>query len=1306
MRSALRAVFAFFLLFFCAFCWSTDFYWIGKDSSDWGSSSNWSLSEGGAAADSSPSTDDTAIFSNEATISTAVECGTIISSSSLNFKKKLSVNGGITIDSGDLTVGMGLVYSGDVNVSGNVSIGTAGIAKNSAKITAGGDITFTLGFNGAAISCSSGKLYIGKTDNYKTVISGNVDAASAEFKADVVCNSGCTSVSTTGTQVYDGAITFGDDVTFTASSVTFSGALNSADSNSKKSVVIKGDVSFGESAGETVPLNSLTVNGESSIDSDKKILTTAFQLYTGEVTTTTAYFTSDNSSVTFEKSIKTGDWGNIGISTGECAYVKEPFDGKTQLSITGNAEIYGSNSFNGLSFYRNSGSSATVKFESGKWQSIGTIYYIDGDESYPITLSSTSDEKWYAVFSLAPTTSLFSYTVIKNSRSVESSGSTDLNSLGLTPDSSTVTDFDVDNPTTEGWFIFPDTYYWLGGASSSWSEISNWSQDGETALSSGSVPDSSSGTSKIIVQKGESSSQSPYILKLESDINVKSLSVDSGASVDFSSVDVEASAITNSGTVVISGNQSVSGDFTNNSLVRIGGNPSFSSSSNGSESTVEYFGGTSSSPQSLSWDGDSSSSGKNYETLLISGFVSSSDDFSVEGESLITGGASFSGSGSFSGAVTLGSSSVTAGDVSMSGENVFSGGIEIVSAGAVSLNAGSDFSVAAGASCDSLKISSSANFLGGVSTSGAQQYSGKISFSDGASLSAGGKITFEKDVSSDGSLTVDCGENEAAFSGAFTGSLVLKSPASFSAANSFVNFTVSSESFSSSGSISELKITFAGGTTQSVSGTLKCTGTESCYVLLSSSNSSKWIYSGSASSDNFSYTYVDNSSSETALNLKSSEKTVYDWGKKEGGTFSTKNWFDPVSLLSSLSFSLSLSPVNSSYVYLVSPEKILYGDNSLQELESSGNLDEALEAIKSALKIMDSSASSELFEISQVEFMGGNENYTALLLTLDEKITLDDIPKTYLIFNETEKHIISDFAVNAVKPLYACAKSSGSESDIGTFSVHDFGEDAENSGKLPSGKDIVLQISYSGKNADDENGGVKLFASLKSSLKNSMKSDKINSLLGSSWRVWLPENFEALSSAANTEILAKILPEAASSDSGNTLWNYTFENEDSDSDSLGLKAGDEVQFVFRIGSSKIDHDGNGSETYLYSLWIPEENILSKNFSVLDLWSFSIRAFTKQRGGVSILKNVINLNDSERSVIEVDMKSAGNLNVFIMTLDGNIVRRLAKGHYESGTHFFKWNGTNLSGKSVARGLYFVRVVGPEIDETRKIMCVKK
>ena len=121
--------------------------------------------------------------------------------------------------------------------------------------------------------------------------------------------------------------------------------------------------------------------------------------------------------------------------------------------------------------------------------------------------------------------------------------------------------------------------------------------------------------------------------------------------------------------------------------------------------------------------------------------------------------------------------------------------------------------------------------------------------------------------------------------------------------------------------------------------------------------------------------------------------------------------------------------------------------------------------------------------------------------------------------------------------------------------------------------------------------------------------------------------------------------------------------------------------------------------------MPQEKISSGDFSFLDLWSFTLSSITRQRGGVTILNNVIDASVGEKTAIEVDMVSSGNLNVFIMTLDGNIVQHLAKDSFKAGKHYFYWDGKNKGGSPVARGLYFVRVSGKGIDETRKVMVVK-
>ena len=58
------------------------------------------------------------------------------------------------------------------------------------------------------------------------------------------------------------------------------------------------------------------------------------------------------------------------------------------------------------------------------------------------------------------------------------------------------------------------------------------------------------------------------------------------------------------------------------------------------------------------------------------------------------------------------------------------------------------------------------------------------------------------------------------------------------------------------------------------------------------------------------------------------------------------------------------------------------------------------------------------------------------------------------------------------------------------------------------------------------------------------------------------------------------------------------------------------------------------------------------------------------------------------------------------LDGNVVKVLQRGLKGGGTYSYYWDGTNGAGNPVTRGLYFIRVVGPDMDEMRKVMVVKE
>jgi hypothetical protein len=105
------------------------------------------------------------------------------------------------------------------------------------------------------------------------------------------------------------------------------------------------------------------------------------------------------------------------------------------------------------------------------------------------------------------------------------------------------------------------------------------------------------------------------------------------------------------------------------------------------------------------------------------------------------------------------------------------------------------------------------------------------------------------------------------------------------------------------------------------------------------------------------------------------------------------------------------------------------------------------------------------------------------------------------------------------------------------------------------------------------------------------------------------------------------------------------------------------------------------------------------------FSVDIHGITRQRGGVTILNNVINSDRRERTYLDFRMIRPGRVSIQVFTLDGTLVRNLVQGNKPAGPQRPFWDGTNHSGRPVARGMYFIRVVAPEIDEIRKVMVVR-
>ena len=137
-----------------------------------------------------------------------------------------------------------------------------------------------------------------------------------------------------------------------------------------------------------------------------------------------------------------------------------------------------------------------------------------------------------------------------------------------------------------------------------------------------------------------------------------------------------------------------------------------------------------------------------------------------------------------------------------------------------------------------------------------------------------------------------------------------------------------------------------------------------------------------------------------------------------------------------------------------------------------------------------------------------------------------------------------------------------------------------------------------------------------------------------------------------------------------------------------IQSGAAVGFLMRLGE----------------LWVARGTV-ADDPTQFDLWRYGVQDLVRQRGGVTIANNVIDSNRGERTALNIDLAEAGQVTVLVFTLDGDMVVALHRGRLAAGSYTMTWNGTNGAGNPVARGMYFIRVVAPGIDEIRKVMVVR-
>jgi hypothetical protein len=226
-------------------------------------------------------------------------------------------------------------------------------------------------------------------------------------------------------------------------------------------------------------------------------------------------------------------------------------------------------------------------------------------------------------------------------------------------------------------------------------------------------------------------------------------------------------------------------------------------------------------------------------------------------------------------------------------------------------------------------------------------------------------------------------------------------------------------------------------------------------------------------------------------------------------------------------------------------------------------------------------------------------------------------------------------------------------------------------------------------------------ANLGSSDKPSLAYDTnvASTYVGSASGTWLPKHLETSFSGLDP------YPDSGSSSQGNAssaatnLWNLSVPSTDS---KIAGQADNSVfGFFYTLSSSPPD-------LYGARLAVSDPASIPSNwYRFVRPFSFYFHKVVQQKGGVTVLNNVIDPTKGESVRLDYQLASAGSVTVTVFTLDGDVVARLANASSQAaGDYVVYWNGKNLGGRAVARGLYFIRLVAPGVDEIRKVLVIRR
>ena len=907
----------------------------------------------------------------------------------------------------------------------------------------------------------------------------------------------------------------------------------------------------------------------------------------------------------------------------------------------------------------------TLIFQAGKIQEILNSLTITGsasdDKSSNVVLKSSTDgEFWFIKTAVNDSNLSVDYASIKDSKCTEKS---------------IVANNSDDLGNTSGW-IFPGLLYtWVGNESDLWSVSKNWSP--------ASLPGK---LSWVLIPDGN--------IKADMDIEIQKLDLKPKATFDLAShkitINGSGNYLTNEGTIKLNGIE----------------NQVEAAVKNLPDSWIEYYGGTAENPSKNVIK-------EEYYNLKIysdADFDNLSDNTDVP--VTINGNLVLAESAK----MTFEKNVQICGDLIENGNNlVLKGNFEVAN---VQSENGKHISI---------------TFNGPVAgkTEQTLYYS---SLSDKKSVNIQNLDIKNTKVVTNVSFNVYGKWNNNGEFTASDGTVKIVEGGTISGNNNFASFVFEKNggklSFEGKNSYKSLSIVAPGGEIKFAPGEENAQSVTESLVLKGSKDSLMQL-SSLPSSRNASQWFINCSNSEAAdmrfikvfdsyANKATSARLVALESRNGGNNI---NWQFP-----GLAIALTAAAIGQNQMYIVFDRTIDIAksklENTLYFINSEGSLLSDL-IIQKATAIHNSTES------------------TGFACSLSRTIQFEDILNVYVIYrsdgenyiatptsdfmSDNESHALSDFAVNAVEPLYAYDNRQASlNSDYfktgmnieESLAVHDWNEEQQKNGSLIYNSDIFIKVrkNYSTRLEDSDKTTEKISLYFDTEPDKDASSAYYNSIFGEKLRVWLPSVTSEGKSVLPIEMMARknnVPKGTLTAESENSEFKYNFDN-DSLSMSNGINSGAQVKFIFGLEDREIcrvpivtgDLSGftvdASNKSPLFALRLKN----SKDISSLDLWSFRLKEITSQRGGVTILNNVIDTSRGDIATVKVDMSGSGSLSVIVMTLDGNVVQYLQHGTASGGEHYYSWNGKTKGGKNVARGMYFVRVIGSGFDETRKIMVVRE